>query len=146
MYKRQAITPEPCPIPVSFSVSGCQDFAVVDLGDIYLESQGRIVELNVTLKNVCPNKRIALAIILSEADCHGTEHQRGMKTLTIPAHSYPSCRDVLVKCIKFVLPDDTFSPVSCSTDSSLCKTRNLKARVITHYIDTDFNCCGAVTV
>lgn len=141
-----AVTPEPCPVPVSFSVSGCQDFAVVDLGDVYLESQGRIVELNVTLKNVCPNKRIALAIILSEADCHGTEHQRGMKTLTIPAHSYPSCRDVLVKCIKFVLPDDTFSPVSCSTDSSLCKTRNLKARVIAHYIDTDFNCCGSVTV
>lgn len=138
------ITPEPCPVPVNFAIAGCQDFAVIDLGDVYLDSQGRIVELNVAIKNVCPNKRVALAVILDETDCHGTEYRRGLKTLTIPAHSYPSCRDVLVKCIRFILPGDTSVSVSCGTDSSLCGTRDLKARVIAHYIDSDFDCCSTI--
>lgn len=34
------------------------------------------------------------------------EYQRGMKAITIPAHNFPTCRDILVKCIKFVLPED----------------------------------------
>lgn len=34
------------------------------------------------------------------------EYQRGSKAMTIPAHNFPTCRDVLVKCIKFVLPED----------------------------------------
>ena len=34
------------------------------------------------------------------------EYQRGMKAMTLPAHDEPTCRDVLVKCIKFVLPED----------------------------------------
>ena len=138
------ITPEGCPVPVNFSVEGCRDFAVVDLGDVYLESQGRIVELNMTIKNVCPHKRVALAVILSEVDCHGTEHRRGLKTFSIPAHGASSCRDVLVKCIRFILPEDNAAPSTCSTDSSLCRTRNLKARIMAHYIDTDYDCCGSV--
>ena len=138
------ITPEGCPVPVNFSVEGCRDFAVVDLGDVYLEAQGRIVELNMTIKNVCPHKRVALAVILSEVDCHGTEHRRGLKTFSIPAHGASSCRDVLVKCIRFILPEDNAAPSTCSTDSSLCRTRNLKARIMAHYIDTDYDCCGSV--
>ena len=72
---------------------------MVDLGDVYLESQGRIIQMDVTIKNVCPGKRVALAAILTEVDQDGIEHQRGMKSITIPAHSFPVCRDVLVKCI-----------------------------------------------
>ena len=34
------------------------------------------------------------------------QYQRGSKAMTIPAHNFPTCRDVLVKCIKFVLPED----------------------------------------
>ena len=50
--------------------------------------------------------RTALAVILTEVDKSGREHQRGLKTITIPAHHYPNCRDILVRCIKFVLPED----------------------------------------
>lgn len=136
------VTPEPCPVPVDFTVDGCEDYMVVDLGDTYLESSGRIVELNLTLKNVCPGRRVALGVILTETDCRGSEYPRGIKTLTIPAHSYPSCRDVLVKCIRFVLPDDL--SVACSS-GGMCGLRNLKARVIAHNIDTDFRCCDTIT-
>src|SRR5699024_2232036 len=45
-----SVDPEPCPIPVDFTIEKCQDSLVVDLGDVYLESSGRIVQLNVKLK------------------------------------------------------------------------------------------------
>ena len=136
------ITPEPCPAPVDFTVDGCEDYMVVDLGDTYLESTGRIIELDVTIKNVCPGRRVAVGIILTETGCGGEEYPRGIKTLTIPAHSYPSCRDILVKCIRFVLPDDL--DASCSFSGGMCSARKLKARVIAHNIDTDFKCCDTI--
>lgn len=95
-----------------------------------------------TVKNVCPNRRVALAIILTEMDENGMEYQRGMKAITIPAHQYPTCRDVLVKCVKFVLPEDL--NVSGGTPRSLCGPRNLKVRFIAHNIDTDYRCCELV--
>ena len=136
------VTPEPCPTPVNFTVDGCQDSAEVDPGDVYLESTGRIVELNLTVKNVCPHRRTALGIILTEIDCAGKEHPRGMKTVTLPAHSAPSCRDIRVKCIKFILPDNL--DVSCSQGGSMCGARNLRVRVIAHNIDTAYRCCDMI--
>ncbi len=135
-------TPERCPVPVDITVGNCQDSLLVDLGDTYLESLGRIVQLDVTVKNVCPNRRVALAVILTEVDANGMEYQRGMKAITIPAHSYPTCRDILVKCVKFVLPEDL--DVSGGSPRSLCGPRNLKVRLIAHNIDTDYRCCEAV--
>lgn len=132
------VIPEPCPVPVDFSIGSCQDSIVYNVGDISLESQGRILQLNFNLKNVCPGKRTALGIILNELDPQGNEYQRGMKTVTVPAHSGPSCRDVLVKCVKFVLPED----LNVSGGRSLCSTRNFRVRVIAHSIDNDFYCCS----
>ena len=137
------VHPEPCPVSVDFSVSGCQDSLVIDLGDTYLESLGRIVQLDVTVKNVCPHRRVALGIILTEVDDYGNEHQRGMKTITVPAHNSSGCRDITVKCIKFVLPEDL--NVSGNDPRSICGSRNFKARVIAHTIDSDFVCCDSVT-
>lgn len=133
------VCPEGCPDPVDLSVEGCADAVVVDAGDVYLESQGRIIQLNVTLKNVCPGKRVALAAILTEVDDSGQEYQRGLKTLTIPAHDFPSCRDVHVRCIKFVVPEDL--NVSSGAAMGMCSRRSFRARFIAHTIDTSFQCC-----
>lgn len=139
----EVVTPEPCPVPVEFSIEGCQDTLSLDLGDTYLESQGRILELSVTLKKVCPGKRVALGVILTETDPKGTEHPRGLKTITVPAHSYPSCRDIRVECIKFVLPEDL--NVSGGSPHGLCGTRHLKVRLLANTIDTDHRCCDTLT-
>lgn len=136
------VNPEPCPVPVDLTIDGCQDSVVIDVGDTYLESLGRILQLDVTIKNVCPGKRVALAVILTEIDPNGDEYQRGMKAITIPAHNSPSCRDILVKCIKFVLPEDL--DVSGGTPKAICNPRNFKARFIAHNIDTDYRCCDSV--
>ncbi len=78
------VNPEPCPTPVNVTIGGCQDSLEVDFGSVPLESLGRILQLDLTIKNVCPGRRVALAVILTEVDSNGEEHQRGMKTMTIP--------------------------------------------------------------
>ena len=128
---------EPCPISVPLTVDGCEDTVELDAGDLQLSSLGRIVQIDVTLKNVCPGKRVALAVILSEIDSNNEEQKRGLKTLTVPAHTRSSCSDVTVRCIKFVLPED-------AATTAICGTRNLFARFIAHYIDNDFECCQTV--
>ena len=138
-----AVYPEPCPEPVELTIDGCQDSIVVDAGDVYLESPGHILQLDATVKNVCPNKRVALGVVLTELDANGIEYQRGMKTITIPAHNAPTCRDILVKCIKFVLPEDL--DVSGVPSGSMCNPRNFRARFIAHNIDTSYRCCDNVT-
>ncbi len=129
--------------PVELTVDRCEDSIEFDAGDVYLESTGRILQLDVTIKNVCPGKRVALAAILTEVDSNDVEYPRGLKAFTIPAHNYPNCRDILVKCIKFVLPDDL--DVSGTSSDGMCGARNFKARFIAHNIDNDFSCCDSIT-
>lgn len=131
---------EDCPDIVSITIDGCEDTIEFDAGDLELESLGRILQLDVTLKNVCPEKRVALAVILNEVDEFDNEYKRGLKTLTIPAHHKSSCQDVTVRCIKFVLPQDLDENTGCSC---LCNERKLRARLIAHYVDHDYECCTA---
>ena len=133
------VHPEICPEPVELAVDGCEDTLEFVAGNLGMESLGRIVQLDVTLQNVCPNRRVALAAILTEVDDEDNEYKRGMKTMVIPAHTRETCRDVTVRCIKFVLPESL--NVSGST-GTMCSTRNFKARFIAHYIDNDFECCN----
>ena len=133
------VHPEECPVPICFVVDGCEDSLLVDLDDTYLESQGRIIQVNATVKQVCPHTRVALAVILTEVNPDGMEYQRGMKAMTLPAHDFPGCRDIQVKCIKFVVPED----LSVS-GGAMCSSRSFRARLIAHSIDTDYRCCEAV--
>lgn len=55
---------------------------------------------------------------------------------------YPTCRDVLVKCIKFVVPEDL--DVSGGMENAMCNERKFKVRFIAHNIDTDYRCCESV--
>ena len=135
------VIPEDCPEPVEIAMDGCSDTIEFDAGELELNSLGRIVQLDVTLRNVCPNKRVALAAIVTEVDSEGIEYKRGMKTMTIPAHTRETCQDITVRCIKFVLPED----LDVSGEAGvMCNTRNVRARFIAHYIDNDFECCDVV--
>ena len=81
---------------------------------------------------------LADRLYLTEVDDDGMEYQRGMKAITIPAHDQPGCRDVLVRCIKFVVPEDL--DVS-GVPGAMCNPRNFRVRFIAHNIDTDYRCC-----
>lgn len=131
------VQPEPCPTPVDISVSGCVDSIEFDAGDIVLGSSGQIVQLDVTLRNVCPGKRVALAIILNEVDSEYNEYKRGFKTMTIPAHDRENCTDITVRCVRFVLSES----LDTTGEEPACAERLLRARLIANYIDNDFECC-----
>lgn len=127
------VTPDECPIPVSeISVEGCQDVLSVDAGDVYLEDTGMILKLDATLKNVCPGRKSAMAMLLSEVDTDGNEISRGVKMFSIPAHFSPSCRDVKIKGVRFVIPDDAYDSTRENPD---CPTRRFRVRMISHYSD-----------
>lgn len=44
--------------------------------------------------------------ILTEVDAQDNEYDCGAKTIVIPIHTQPRCWDVIVWCIKFVLPEE----------------------------------------
>lgn len=137
------IITEPCPDPVDVTIDGCSDAIVFDAGDLQLESNGRILQLNVLLKNICPNRRVALAVIVTEVDSEGLEYKRGFKAMTVPAHTRVTCQDISIQCIKFVLPED-LSVAENAGSGSICGDRQFKASFIAHYIDNDFECCNIV--
>ena len=130
------VIPEGCPVPVNIVLEGCGDTVEYDAGEVGLDSLGAILQLDVTIQDVCPGKRVALAVILTEVDENNEEYSRGLKTLTIPAHTRETCSDVTVRCIKFVLPEDL------NVSGTMCSGRNLRAKFIAHYIDNDFECCS----
>lgn len=117
-------------------IEGCKDSIIYDLGDVDLDSTGRIAQVRLTLKNVCPGKRVALAILLNEVDILGHEIKRGMKTMTVPAHNSPTCRDIELRCIRFVLPEDD-GTIPCHS-TPICGRRVFVAKTVAHYIDYDF--------
>ena len=132
------VIPEPCPVPVDVTMEGCEDEVEIDAGVVFLESLGRILKLDVTVPNICPGRRVALAVILTEVDDEDNEFPRGMKTLVIPAHDSDGCRDITVRCIRFVLPE----ALDVSGDETrLCDERRFRARFIANYIDAGFTCC-----
>ena len=121
-----------------FTAPGCQDSVLYNLDDLSIESTGRIVQLELTLKNVCPAKEVALAVLLNELDDTGHEIKRGFKILTVPAHNRPSCTDIHLECIRFILPDGSCTPASASSVPAHCQSRNFVVRGFANYLGYDF--------
>lgn len=116
----------------------CEDHKLCHLGDTVLDGQGRILDLTLTLKNVCPGKRVAVGVALNEVDGRGNEYPRGMKTFTVPAHRNCHCMDIPVASMRFILPEDISVSGRHTPGGS---RRHFTAKVIAHYID--FNSANA---
>lgn len=126
------VQPEPCPTPVEVTAEGCTDAVVVDAGEIALDAVGRIVQVDVTVKDVCPQRRVSLAVILTEVNDNEEKETRGVKVLPIPPHQESGCRDVLVRCVRFAVPEDS---------GTLCQPQKFQVQTFAHYMDSDFVCC-----
>ena len=134
--------PEGCPKPTFFTIPECKDAVHVVADPTGIASLGRIVQLDVTLKAVCPGKRVAASIQLMEVSPDGTELPRGVKHILLPSQAGDSCQDVTLKCIQFSLPEALDATGKTGT---ICNSRQFAARVIANYVDTDFTCCEAQT-
>lgn len=126
------VTGENCPPPQMLVMDSCQQFLRFDLGEEWLSSSGRLLELRLTLKQICPGQRIALGLLLKEVDIFGRTYSRGFKALTIPAHHANSCRDLVVGPIRFVLPEDLNPHLHCEKE---CRKRRFLVQVFAHTID-----------
>ncbi len=116
----------------------CEDYKHCHLSDSSIEGQGRILDLTLRLKNVCPGKRVAVGVILYEVDSHGHEYPRGLKTFTVAAHRHNCCADIPVETVRFILPEDV--GVGSAGDACGCR-RHFIVKVAAHYMD--FNSAGA---
>lgn len=125
------IVVDPCPEPQEIEFEGCQDYLAYDLGDYVIDNVGRILELSLTIKNVCPNKKVAVAILLNEIDRYGVEHKKAIKIISIPAHTNSRCKDIKLTNIKLVLPEE---------DNNMCGTKKFAVRALINYIDNNPIC------
>lgn len=89
------------------------------------EALGRTLDVNCTLLNVCPGRRSALGITLTEMDEDGTEYARGFRAITVPAHNARCNQDVNLDTVRFILPEDL----------SLQNRRHFIVRTQHHYLD-----------
>ena len=115
------------------AMDSCADTMVCELENICPETRGRIVELTVRIRNVCPGKRTALGVMLHETGADGSREPRGMKSVTVPAHNESGSCDILVRGLRFVLPED----ISLAEEGA---GRQFAVRTIAHYIDFDESC------
>lgn len=114
---------------------GCDNIKSCDLGSKFVDEQGKILDLALTLRDVCPLKRTAVAIALYEiGSCH-SKKLISLKVKTIPASGGTERKDICVDNIRFVIPDDI--------DTSTNDRRRFFVEVSANYIDvvSSDNCC-----
>ena len=99
------------------------------------ENIGRVLDVNMTLRNVCPGRRSAVGVHLVELDEQGAEYARGFRSLTVPAHNAGCNRDVQLPSMRFILPED----VSVAGNGS---RRHFVVRTTNHYLEDAANGCG----
>lgn len=127
--------PENCPHESDHGhvrYAGCEEAKVCRMPDTYLTNTGRVLDVTMTLKCICPNRRVAVGVLVSEVDHAGNEAARGFKATVIPAHCNPHSCDVQVPRMRFILPDC----LNTSGNGSLCDRRHFIVRAEAHYIDT----------
>ncbi|MFA7099228.1 MAG: hypothetical protein WC143_04005 [Eubacteriales bacterium] len=130
-------TPEGVTVTRPITIEYGSDYKFYDIGDVYIDSLGRVLDLSLTLKRIAPCREVAIGISLNELDFFGHEHRRGFKAIRYPGHPC-GCRDVKIRCIRWVLPefyDEMGSP------GAICNARKFVARVTANYITTNVPIC-----
>ena len=108
------------------------DYVVCDLGGVSPAGEGRVVEFTLRLKQVLPDRRVAVAVALTERDGQDREFPRGLRTYAVPAHGGHEARDVVLRPVRFILPGEL--------DLGGGAERRLTVRVDAHYIDSGALC------
>lgn len=110
----------------------CEDIKTLNLGDVVIGEQGRVLDVTAMLRQICPGKRVAVAVGIYELEADGTVHPRGIKTVLVPAHNNPGCVDLQLPSLRFVLPEEASAAPSAVTCG---KQRHFTVRVDAHYAD-----------
>ena len=107
------------------------DLLVCRLGDLD-PAGGQVLECSLRLTGVRPERRVAVAVALTERDDRDREYPRGVRTVAVPAHHGTEGRDIVVQPIRFILPAEL--------DLGGADGRKLTVRADAHYIDGNERC------
>lgn len=110
----------------------CENQKEVTLEDQHLSNVGRFLTVSLTVKNVCPNKQIAVGIKLYETT-GGVRVIKGHKTFAY-MHSERTCKDVTLANIHFVMPEEIAE--TCDK-TKMCSKRTFDIETTSHYVDLD---------
>lgn len=110
----------------------CDEVKETALASIEPERSGKVLLVDMTLKNVCPCRRVAVGYHVSELDTSGNEHARGFKALTVAPHYNCRASDVQVPRVRFLLPENENTEEGCPSDG----TRRFIVRSEAHYADS----------
>lgn len=121
----------PCPEPQVIDFEPYVESLEYSLDDHTIESLGRILSLTLMLKDVLPNRKVGVAIILNELVDDNIEIKKSTKFISVPEHSSDTCENVKLTNIRFVLPEES---------NTLCEPKKYTARVFANYIDFSTIC------
>ncbi len=110
----------------------CDEVKGTQLAAMEPERGGKVLYVDMTLRNVCPCRRVAVGYHVSELDDAGGEHSRGFKTLTVAPHYNSRACDVQVPRVRFLLPEMGSGEEGCRSDGS----RRFIVRAEAHYADS----------
>lgn len=100
-----------------------------------LSGIGRFLTLTTTIKNVAPNKQIAIGIKLYETTS-GNKIIKGHKTFAV-AHNESCCTDITLSNIHFVLPEEI---AETSDTNNICSRKTFDIETTSHYVDLSDIC------
>ena len=112
------------------SYERCNNNKNIILAEHNLSNVGRFLTVCATVKNVCPNKKIAVGLQLYETT-NGNRIIKGHKTFSVQ-HNESCCSDITLSNIHFVLPEEIAE--TCDT-SNVCSRRTFDLVTTSHYID-----------
>lgn len=84
----------------------CEEAKIKSMPDKELDNTGRVLDVTMTLRNVCPCRHVSVGYLLTELDEDNNEHSRGFKAFTVEPHYQAGGADVELESIRFILPDD----------------------------------------
>ena len=117
----------------------CDENKAIAISDACDNETGmcRTLDVNMTLRNVCPGKRVAVGMALYEVDAEGNEYSRGFRAVTVPAHDGCGCRDLPVTGVRDVLPADlrVDRNTGCGCGCGRRGRRHFILRTSNHYVD-----------
>lgn len=120
----------------------CEDTKSITIADQLVEGMGHTLDIAMTLRDVYPDRRVAVGIAIYEVDDHNEEFSRGFRAVTLPAHSGRCRADVAMPRMRFVLPDD----IRLDSEKTCDIRRHFVVRMNSHYVDTSSMCVSAESI
>ena len=111
----------------------CEEAKVKEMPDRELDNTGRVLDVTMTLRNVCPCRHVSVGYLVTELDEDNNEYSRGFKCFTVEPHYQSGGADVERETIRVILPDD----VRVDGGKRQCEgTRHFIVRTEAHYAES----------